>query len=82
MSPTAIDTAPVPVAVAAPTKGPALVIGSPSTAQDGRYQGLITELEASREVEKQMLDRILDGGTISSDFRPPTYSSFGSYHAP
>jgi len=47
--------------------GPALVIGSPSTAQDGTYQSLISELEKAsgnaNEVEKQMVDRILDGAT-------------------
>ena len=46
--------------------GPTLVIGSPSTAQDGSYPGLIDELEKgsanASEVEKQMVDRILDGG--------------------
>lgn len=43
-------------------KGPALAIGSPATAQDGQYQALVTDLEASRHVEKQMLDRIVDQG--------------------
>jgi hypothetical protein len=46
--------------------GPTLVIGSPSTAQDGTYPSLISELERdtadASEVEKQMVDRILDGG--------------------
>lgn len=46
--------------------GPTLVIGSPSTAQDGTYQSLISELEKdtanASAVEKQMVDRILDGG--------------------
>ena len=43
--------------------GPTLVIGSPSTAQDGTYPSLINELERDAgEVEKQMVDRILDGG--------------------
>jgi hypothetical protein len=44
--------------------GPALVIGSPSTAQDGTYPGLISELgrDSASEVERQMVDRILDGG--------------------
>ena len=48
------------------SQGPRLVIGSPSTAQDGTYPDLIKELEKDSanvdEVEKQMLDRILDGG--------------------
>ena len=43
--------------------GPTLVIGSPSTAQDGTYPNLINELEKGfagvSEVEKQMMDRIL-----------------------
>lgn len=50
--------------------GPALVVGSLGTAQDGRYQNLIVELSQSEElrslgsnaVERQILDRILDGG--------------------
>jgi hypothetical protein len=47
--------------------GPALVIGSPSTAQDGTYPGLISELgrDSASEVERQMVDRILDGGMWS-----------------
>ncbi|KAF9653470.1 DUF689-domain-containing protein [Thelephora ganbajun] len=49
------------------TPGPALAIGSPSTALDGTYPGLISELEEDSasvsEVEKQMVDRILDGAT-------------------
>ena len=48
--------------------GPTLVIGSPSTAQDGTYPDLISELEKAftnaSEVEKQMVDRILDGGML------------------
>lgn len=55
-------------AVGAP--GPALAIGSPSTAQDGTYPSLISELERDSanvsEVERQMLDRILDGGVFLS----------------
>jgi hypothetical protein len=43
-------------------KGPALVIGSLSTAQDGKYQRIVSELEATRQVERQMLDRLLDRG--------------------
>ncbi|KAB5592098.1 Fe-S cluster assembly protein DRE2 [Ceratobasidium theobromae] len=60
--------------------GPALVVGSLGTAQDGRYQNLIVELSQSEElrslgsnaVERQILDRILDGGTVLS---PKYYSS-------
>ncbi|KAF8760044.1 Anamorsin -like protein [Rhizoctonia solani] len=60
--------------------GPALVVGSLGTAQDGRYQSLITELAQSEElkslgsgaVERQILDRILDAGTVLS---PKYYSS-------
>jgi hypothetical protein len=48
--------------------GPILVIGSPSTAQDGTYPDLINQLETDSvdvtEVEKQMVDRILDGGML------------------
>ena len=45
-----------------PEKGPALVIGSLSTAQDGKYQRVVSELEATRQVERQILDRLLDRG--------------------
>ncbi len=50
------------VAAAVPAKGPALAIGSPATAQDGQYQSLVTSLEQSRQVERHMVDRLLDGG--------------------
>jgi hypothetical protein len=33
-----------------------------STAQDGKYQSLISDLESSRKVDKQMLDRLIDRG--------------------
>ncbi|KAL1946908.1 hypothetical protein VTO73DRAFT_15012 [Trametes versicolor] len=62
------------LAAAVPAKGPALAIGSPATAQDGRYQSLITSLEQSRTVERHMVDRLLDGATAL----PP--SSFASVH--
>ncbi|KAF9475932.1 Fe-S cluster assembly protein DRE2 [Pholiota conissans] len=45
-------------------KGPALVIGSLSTAGDGKYQALVSELEPTRSVEKQLLDRIVDEATF------------------
>lgn len=58
-----------PVAICPPSddlsksvKGPALVIGSLSTAQNGKYQRVVSELEATRQVERQMLDRLLDRG--------------------
>jgi hypothetical protein len=50
--------------VSAPAKGPALVIGSLSTARDGKYQRIVSELEATRQVERQMLDRLLDRGNV------------------
>ncbi|KAJ6539078.1 cytokine-induced anti-apoptosis inhibitor 1, Fe-S biogenesis-domain-containing protein [Mycena capillaripes] len=53
-----------PAIAAVPSKGPALVIGSLSMAQDGKYQSLISDLESSRKVDKQMLDRLVDGATI------------------
>ncbi|KAI0324949.1 DUF689-domain-containing protein [Cubamyces sp. BRFM 1775] len=59
---------------AAPVKGPALAIGSPATAQDGKYQSLITSLEQSRQVERHMVDRLLDGATTLAP------SSFASVH--
>ncbi|KAF8211415.1 cytokine-induced anti-apoptosis inhibitor 1, Fe-S biogenesis-domain-containing protein [Mycena galopus ATCC 62051] len=63
MSPALYNDAP-PAATPTPSnKGPALAIGSLSTAQDGKYQSLISDLESSRTVHKQMLDRIADGAT-------------------
>ncbi|KAI0650338.1 DUF689-domain-containing protein [Trametes meyenii] len=62
------------LAVAVPATGPALAIGSPATAQDGKYQSLITSLEQSRQVERHMVDRLLDRATTL----PP--SSFASVH--
>ncbi|KAI5123434.1 hypothetical protein M0805_006139 [Coniferiporia weirii] len=44
-------------------KAPALVIGSPSTAQDESYQKVISELELTRNVEKLMVDRLVEGAT-------------------
>ena len=41
---------------------PALAIGSLSTAQNGKYQSLISGLEGTCQVEKQLLDRIIDQG--------------------
>ncbi|KAJ6627553.1 Fe-S cluster assembly protein DRE2 [Mycena sp. CBHHK59/15] len=64
MSP-ALDLEPIPPAAAAvAVKGPALAIGSLSTAQDGKYLSLISELERSRKVDKQMLDRLVEGATF------------------
>ncbi|KAI0089261.1 DUF689-domain-containing protein [Irpex rosettiformis] len=69
MSPAAVYAPPVTttdsqkVVTAVPIKGPALVIGSPATATEGKYQSLITDLENTRAVEKQMVDRLLDGAT-------------------
>ncbi|KAG9098898.1 electron carrier [Ceratobasidium sp. 370] len=68
------------MATVATPSGPALVVGSLGTAQDGRYQSLITELSQSEDlkslgssaVERQILDRILDGGTV---LLPKYYSS-------
>ncbi|KAK7060240.1 electron carrier [Paramarasmius palmivorus] len=79
MSPTAVDDIPSSyqpsdtALVAAPAKGPVLAIGSLSTAQDGKYQALVTDLEGgSSKVERQMLDRLVDGATTLS---PSTYSA-------
>lgn len=46
-------------------KAPALVLGSPASAQDGAYQRLVADLEETktRSVEKLMLDRLVEGGT-------------------
>jgi hypothetical protein len=57
-----------------PEKGPALVIGSLSTAQDGKYQRVVSELEATRQVERQILDRLLDqGDELSFPRRSPIH---------
>lgn len=64
-SPTANISKPTAYASA---KGPALVIGSLSTAQDGKYQDVVSELEATRQVERQMLDRLLDRGNVQFYF--------------
>lgn len=71
------------VAVAVPATGPALAIGSPATAQDGKYQSLITSLEHSREVERHMVDRLLDGGMSINTIRGARKVSVSSsYHPP
>lgn len=67
MSPTAVlasyndssITAPAPVVS---VKGPALAIGSLNTAQDGKYQALISGLEGTRKVDRLLFDRLTDGG--------------------
>jgi hypothetical protein len=49
--------------------GPLLAIGSLTTAQDGKYQALVSNLVASatdKTVERQMLDRLIDGGMSPS----------------
>ncbi|KAL4241952.1 Fe-S cluster assembly protein DRE2 [Abortiporus biennis] len=77
MSPTAIYTPShdeQKTLLSSPIKGPALVIGSPHTAEDGKYQSLIKQLEETRRVDRQMLDRLLDGATSL------TPSSFSSVH--
>src|ERR1700722_14266052 len=78
MSPTAVFTpSNTLLSKAATLKGPSLVIGSPATAQDGTYQSLITSLSGSRDVERQMLDRLLDGGASLSplkSFAPNSYT--------
>lgn len=65
MAPTAVysETTPIATGVAVtPPKGSALAIGSLSTAEDGKYQSLVSTLGEARDVEKQMLDRLVDGG--------------------
>ncbi|KAG1780245.1 cytokine-induced anti-apoptosis inhibitor 1, Fe-S biogenesis-domain-containing protein [Suillus placidus] len=55
-------------------KGPALAIGSLDTAQDGKYQSLLLRLDAQegQAVERQMLDRLIDGAI---SLAPSSYSS-------
>lgn len=72
MSPTAVDIMPTIVPAAVPSKGPSLVIGSLSTAQDGKYQAVISDLQNSRTVERLLLDRLVDGATTLTPF---TYAS-------
>ncbi|KAG6868471.1 electron carrier [Termitomyces sp. T159_Od127] len=62
MSPTAVASNTSSSAFASSSKGPALAIGSLSTAGNGKYQSLISELEASRQVDRLLLDRLVDGG--------------------
>ncbi|OBZ70006.1 Fe-S cluster assembly protein DRE2 [Grifola frondosa] len=69
MAPSAVFISPLPSQdqhklAAAPMKGPALAIGCPATAQDGKYQSLISSLEQTRQVEKQMVDRLLDRAAV------------------
>lgn len=64
--------APVLATVPVTVKGAALAIGSLVTAGDGKYQSLVSDLEGSRQVDRQMLDRLLDGATVLS---PGAYSS-------
>jgi len=74
MSPSAVYISALDSAVVAPvpSKGPALAIGSLATAQDGKYQSLISSLEGNRQVDRQVLDRLVDGAAILT---PSTYSS-------
>ncbi|TFK55888.1 DUF689-domain-containing protein [Heliocybe sulcata] len=60
------------VVTAVPQKGPALAIGSLATAQDGKFQGLVSDLEANRQVDRQMLDRLLEG---AAELTPSRYAS-------
>lgn len=62
--------APVLAAVPVTVKGAALAIGSLVTAGDGKYQSLVSDLEGSRQVDRQMLDRLLDGGEFSISHFP------------
>ncbi|KAF9534929.1 cytokine-induced anti-apoptosis inhibitor 1, Fe-S biogenesis-domain-containing protein [Crepidotus variabilis] len=77
MSPTAVYA---PIHSVAPTvgtavsKGPALVIGSLSTAEDGKYQSLISDLESTRKVDRLLLDRLVDEATSLES------SSYSSIH--
>ncbi|THH27281.1 hypothetical protein EUX98_g6898 [Antrodiella citrinella] len=70
--PLAVESNDHKVFVATPLKGTALAIGSPNTAEDGRYQSLVSGLEATRNVERYMLDRLLDGASTLS---PSSYAS-------
>ncbi|KAH9977880.1 cytokine-induced anti-apoptosis inhibitor 1, Fe-S biogenesis-domain-containing protein [Lactifluus volemus] len=74
MAPVAVYPASDGSTASVQVKGPALVIGSLSTAEDGKYQRLVSELEATRPVERQMLDRLLDQATVlSAESYPSVY---------
>lgn len=93
MAPTAVysETIPAVNVQVIPPKGPALAIGSLTTAGDGKYQSLISSLGEARYVERQMLDRLVDGGkcnryqiqdyhltirkSIATTVEPSTYTS-------
>ncbi|KZV76085.1 DUF689-domain-containing protein [Peniophora sp. CONT] len=70
MAPVAVYDSPILPTDASAKKasGIALTIGSLSTAQDGQYQRLVSELEneGGRSVERQMLDRLVDGAATLS----------------
>jgi len=77
MSPTAVyapfnNTVHTSVPSATHFKGSALAIGSLSTAEDGKYQALISELQPTRKVDKQLLDRLVDEATT---LEPSSYAS-------
>lgn len=61
------------------SKGAALAIGSLSTAEDGKYQALVSELEPTRSVEKQLLDRIVDQGSLCSPLRLPRLTDLSHF---
>ncbi|KAI5474893.1 protein of anamorsin family, partial [Pseudohyphozyma bogoriensis] len=63
-APTA-DATPAPAAAPAGPAATVLVVGTQAAAADGSYQSLITLLsdEGKVGVEKQMVDRIVDGAT-------------------
>jgi len=63
LDPIAVDAVAVD---AGAVKRPALVVGSLSTAEDGTYQALISDLQSSRQVDKQLVDRLVDNG----EFQP------------
>ena len=72
MAPTAVSVPavsnPTELGEALPT-GSVLVIGSLGTAQNGRYQSLVTDLDANASgntTERQMLDRLIGGGNVIS----------------
>ncbi|KAG5654071.1 electron carrier [Sphagnurus paluster] len=75
MSPAAVTTSSTRFNSFAPStssKGSALAVGSLSTAEDGKYQSLISNLEANRQVDRLLLDRLIDGATTLT---PDSYSS-------
>ena len=56
-----------------PVLSTALVVGSLSTAQNGQYQFIISNITDAFNVERQLVDRLLDGGMRFLPYTCPLY---------